>query len=116
MLRDLEFAPPWLVKEAYDIEESNWQGVYEVIDESSVPKNTNVVSSHVAYKIKVSENGSLTLKARICPHGNRDKDKDGIRKDIAAVQFPIIRLMLILSALMGFRVGTIDISAAYLQS
>ena len=116
MLRDLEFAPPWLVKEAYDIEEANWQGVYEVVEESSIPKNANVVSSHVAYKIKVSEDGSLILKARICPHGNRDKEKDGIRKDSAAVQFPIIRLMLSLSALMGFRVGTIDISAAYLQS
>ncbi len=86
------------------------------MEESSIPGDANLISSHVAYKIKVTEEDKLKLKARICPHGNRDKDKDGIRKDSAAAQFPTIRLMLSLSALMGFRVGTIDISAAYLQS
>ena len=76
----------------------------------------NVISSHVAYKIKVSEEDIPKLKARICPHENLEKDKDGIRKDSAAAQFPTIRLMLSLSALMGLKVGTIDIPVAYLQS
>ena len=44
-----------------------------------------------------------------------DKDKDGIRKDSIAAQFPTIRLILSLSALIGVKVGTIDTSAAYLQ-
>ena len=116
LLRDLEFASPWLVRESYEEEEKNWVGVFEVVDESQVPKGANVISSHVAYKIKVGEDNTLKLKARICPHGNRDKEKDGIRKDSAAVQFPIIRLMLSIAALLGLRLGTIDITAAYLQS
>ena len=116
VLRTLEFAPPWIVREAYEAEEENWDGVYEVVDEREVPKGANVIGSHVAYKLKVNEDGSLKLKARICPHGNRDSEKEGIRKDSAAVQWPVIRLLLSLSALMGFRIGTIDISAAYLQS
>ena len=116
MRRDLEFAPPWLIDEAYNEEEKNWDGVYQSVEEVSVPRDANVISSHVAYKIKVTEHDKLRLKARICPLGNLDKDKDGIRKDSAAAQFPTIRLMLSLSALLGLKVGTIDISAAYLQS
>lgn len=54
-------------------------------------------------------------KTRICPQGNRYKEKDGIRKDSTAAQFLVIRLMLSLTALMGLKVGTIDISAAYLH-
>ena len=90
--------------------------MYTEIQESQVPSNATVINSHVAHKTKVIDDGPLKLKARICPLGNRDKDKDGIRKDIAAVQFPKIRFMLRISALLGFRLGTVDISAAYLQS
>ena len=50
VLRDLEFAPPWIVREAYEAEEENWDGVYEVVDERQVSKDANVISSHVAYK------------------------------------------------------------------
>lgn len=90
--------------------------MYEITHEQQVPKNANVISSHVAYKIKIDEDESLKLKDRICPHGNRDKEKDVIRKDSASVQFPIIRLMLRISALLSLRIGKVDISAAYLQS
>lgn len=114
--RELEFAPPWFIRAAYDVEEKTWDGVYQVVKDTEVPRDANAISSHVAYKVKVNEDGTLKLKAWICPHGNRDKDKDGTRKDSDASQLPVIRLMLSLSALMGFRVGIVDISAAYLQS
>lgn len=83
MNRDLEFAPPWLLEEAYNEEEKNWEGVYQSVEESSIPGDANLISIHVAYKIKVIKEDKLKLKARICPHGIRDKDKDGIRKDSA---------------------------------
>lgn len=70
----------------------------------------------VACKIKVDEDDSHKMKARICPHGHRDKDKEGTRKANASAQFPNIRLMLSVSALFGFQIGSIDISAAYQQS
>ena len=57
----------------------------------------------------------MKLKARICSYGNRDKDKDGIRKGNAAVQFTVIRLVLSICALLGLHLGTVDISAAYLE-
>ena len=77
-----EFAPPWIVTEAFDKEHSsNWVDAYEEIDGSSLPAHANVISSHVIYKVKTSEDGSRTLKPRIVPHGNRDSEKDEIRKD-----------------------------------
>lgn len=101
---------------AYEEEEQNCQGVYQPVLQAEVPRSANAISSHVSYKVKVNEDGTLKLKARICPHGIRDKDKDGILKDSAAAQFLVIRFMLSLSALMGLRVVTIDISAAHLHS
>lgn len=106
--RDLEFAPLWLDREAYDEEEKNWAGVLQAVEVKSVPTVANVISTHVAYKLKVNEDGNVNLKARICPNGNRDKYKEGIRKDFAAAQFPVTRLM-------RLKVDTIEISAAYLQ-
>lgn len=70
-----------------------------------------MISRHVAYKMKV--NGDETLKLQA--DGNCKNAKDGIRKGSANARFPVIRLMLSLSALMGLRVGTIEISAVYLQ-
>lgn len=46
-----------------------------------VPRDANFISSDVVYKLKVDEEGSRTLKARIVPHGNHDAEKDDIRKD-----------------------------------
>eukprot|EP00171_Calliarthron_tuberculosum_P007062 IDg7062t1 len=114
--RDMEFAAPWIVEESYKEEESNWNDVYVVVNERDIPMKSNVITSHVTYKIKVQEDNTLKLKSRICAHGNRDNDKDKVRKDSAAAQFPIIRLLAIISTLLGFKMACIDISAAYLQS
>lgn len=115
-LKKLSFAPPWLMKESYEKEATNWEGAYEEMNETEVPKGANIVGSHVLYKIKVSEDNSLKLKARICPHGNEDREKDTVRKDSAAAQFPVIRLVCSIIALLGFVIAGFDIAAAYLQS
>jgi hypothetical protein len=33
------------------------------------------------YRVKVAEDGKISLKARIVPHGNRDKENENIRGD-----------------------------------
>jgi hypothetical protein len=50
------------------------------------------------------------------PHGNRDREKAGLRTDSATAQFAAIRLLLSLAVLLNFRLSSIDISGAYLQA
>lgn len=56
------------------------------------------------------------MKARIIPHGNRDNQKDEIRKDSCNAPLFIVRLFLSVATFMGFRIGTEDIKGAFLQS
>ena len=58
----------------------------------------------------------MKLKYRLVPHGNRDRDKEFVRKDSATAQFPIIRIVLSLAAIMSFSIASIDIKGAYLQA
>ena len=113
----LEFAPSWILDDAFESEyEANWRESYKPVTEKDVPRHANIITSHVVYKIKTSENGTRTLKSRIVPHGNRDDDKDSVRKDSATAQLNVIRLLLSLVTFLGFRMGTADIKGAYLQS
>lgn len=115
--RKMECAPPWIVNKAIEAElKSNCKDAYEEVMDADVPQSANVIGSHIVYNIKVEENGKKRLKARLCPHGNRDKEKDDIRKDSATAQFDVIRLVCSLATILGFRLGCLDVRGAYLQS
>lgn len=103
--------------EAFNSEfQNNWVDAFVEVPERSVPRDANVITSHVVYKIKTDETGSRKLKARVVPHGNRDTEKDNIRKDSATAQLGVIRLLLSVSTLLGLQLATADIKGAYLQS
>lgn len=95
---------------------SNWDGAYVSFQKGSVSRHANVISSHFVYKIKRKENEKKRLKARLCPHGNREKMKDYVRKDSATAQLDVIRLFCNLATILGFRLGCLDIQGAYMQS
>ena len=44
-------------------------------------QTTNIISSHAIYKIKLNEDLSLKLKARIAPYANEDSEKDVTKTD-----------------------------------
>lgn len=96
--------------------EGSWEGAYVPVREADLPQSANIISSHVVYKVKTEEDKSMRLKARICPHGNRDIEKEDIRKDSATAQFDVIRLMLTILTFLPFSIGLVDIKGAYLQS
>ena len=54
------------------------------IDE--VPKNSNVTTRHVIYKVKENDGGSFKMKVRIAPHCNKNKDSHDLKTDSS--QFP----------------------------
>lgn len=113
----LEGIPAWIIEKSLCIEhEDNWKEAYISVPENSVPRSENIIASHVVYKVKTDEKGGLKLKARICPHGNRDRLKDDVRKDSSTAQFDVIRLALSMAAGMNAVLGHVDIKGAYLQS
>lgn len=117
MLNELECAPSWLTGKALLKEhDENWADAYYEVRENTLPPDANIISSHVVYKVKTSEQGEHRMKARICPHGNRDDRKNDIRKDSATAQFDVIRFMLALVTFLPMQLGAVDISGAYMQS
>jgi hypothetical protein len=89
-----------------------------VVEETSyaqVGPHANVLPTHSFLKIKF-EDGSYRLKCRLVPHGNRDKEKDALRKDSSTAQSSVMRLVLAIAMLHKFSVGSIDVVTTYLQS
>lgn len=113
----LQCAPPWLVDEAFRKElEGNWCDAFVPVASNKLPRGANIITSHTVYKIKISEEGEKTLKARIVAHGDKDDLKDVIRKDSATAQFNVIRTLLSLASLRNLRLATADIKGAFMQS
>ena len=103
--------------EAFDRElNENWADTVVEVNDEDVPQDANVITSHVVYKVKQAEDGTRKLKARLVPHGNRDSQKDSVRSDSSAAGFSVIRLLLMLTIFLGFKMGILDVKGAYLQS
>lgn len=49
------------------------------------PKNANIVCIHFMYKINIKEEGTMDMKCRAFTNGNKDKNKDSVRKDRDAI-------------------------------
>lgn len=114
---EMEFAPPWILDRAVKQEvDDNWVDAYEPVHRAQLPRNANIISSHFVYKIKTDESGTKKLKARLVIHGNRDDDKDIIRKDAVAANLFITRLLLSIGTLLRFSFGVADIKGAFMQS
>lgn len=74
-----------------------------------------MVSSHIVFKINSKENGKR-LKGRLCPHGNWDRFKRTVRKDLQTAQLDVIIMLLSLTSILFFLLGGIDVKGTYLQS
>ena len=108
-LTQLQWAPTWLLDKAVTIEKENYLKACKPIKLLDLPPRSNVISSHHFISIKKTSDGNLKLKCRMVPHGNRDREKAGLRTDSATAQFAAIRLLLSLAVLLNFRLSSIDI-------
>jgi Reverse transcriptase (RNA-dependent DNA polymerase) len=115
-ITQLKCAPTWLLDKAVTTEKENYLKACRPIKLLDLPPRSNVISSHHFFSIKKTSDGNLKLKCRMVPHGNRDREKAGLRTDSATAQFAAIRLLLSLAVLLNFRLFSIDISGAYLQA
>lgn len=114
---DVQFAPPWLLSRAIEAEyRDNWSEAYIPVHKRDMPRDANIITSHWVFKIKVNEEGTRALKARLVIHGNHDDDKDIIRKDAIAANMFVTRLLISIGTLLGFSFGVADIKGAFMQS
>lgn len=122
MRREAEDIPDWIYDEAHKKElEKNWIPNKVDVKLPDLPPDANVIGSHINYKIKKSEKGTdgsdhMMLKARICPHGNQDDERESLRTDAAVASHVCFRLLYCLSMIFGLLLGKLDIRGAYTQS
>lgn len=66
--------------------------------------------------MKTTEECEHSLKARIFPHGNKDKMKEEVRNDSTTAQFDAIRMLLAMATFLPVRMGVIDKRGACMKS
>ena len=107
-----------LIKEAYNKKFQSWveEEVFERVPKHSIPKESNVISSHVVYRWKDHNTPRERLKARIVPHGNKDLDRDLIRADSPSMKPEVLRLLCSFAADFGYQLKAMDVKTAFLQT
>lgn len=77
MKRQIEFVPSLISEKAFTKEyEENWAGDLQKVNEFGIIHEANIISSNVLYKIKTDEESTRKMKARLCPQGEEDKEKE----------------------------------------
>lgn len=61
--------PQFALVNAYNAEETIFKKTVKPVHISEIPPDANIISSHVIYKVKMNDDKSLKLKAKIAPHG-----------------------------------------------
>ena len=115
MLHQAEGLPPHPVWNAYHDEELKFLRTVREVPIDQVPKNSNIITSHVIYKIKENNVGSLKIKARIAPSGAKDK-KDNLKTDSSQCPSTGIRIFLSVATIMKWPLSKIDFTSAFLQT
>lgn len=108
--------PSFPTQNAYDAEEDSFTKTIRKVHASNVPIGSNVISSHVLYKVKIRDDGSKMMKARIAPHGNRNREKEDIKTDSATCSPVRMRIILSIAVIKGWKLAKIDFKSAFLQS
>lgn len=81
-----------------------------------IPEDASIVASHALLKIKVDDQGNITLKGRITVHGNLEADKEKTRVDYSATDMAVIRIVVSIGTCLGFTFESADIKSVYMQS
>ncbi len=86
------------------------QGAMTVVHFAEVPRDANVVGSHVICRIRLDD----TVKGKIVPWGDHDVDRYYLRTDLPCMSPEIFRITLSIGAQNGWDIGEMDITAAFL--
>ena len=116
MLHHVEGFYPHPVWNAYLEEEFKFMKTVREVPINDVPKNANVITSHVIYKIEANEDGTFKMKARIAPDGNKDRDRHILKTDCSQCPPTGFRILASISTIMQWQIAKIDFKSAFLQT
>ena len=97
-------------------EEGTFLKTVRPVPHNKIPPGSNIISSHTLYKLKQNDDGSLKLKARIAPHGNKDNMKYFLSKDCTTCPPTELRILESIASLYSWKVYKADVKAAFLQT
>ena len=103
---------------AIEIEELVAKGTWKLRERSSLPEGANVLPSTWAFKRKRNPSGIVTrYKARFCVRGDKQvKGIDCFDTYAPVVAWSTVRLMFILSLLLGLKSRQVDYNNAFVQA
>lgn len=116
LLHQCEGFDQHVIMKAYDKEERSYLEHVQPAQRRQIPHDANIVRSHVVYKLKVEDDGSLKLKARIAPHGNEDSEMHDLRRDCAMCPPTGMRIIFFMAACKRWRLVKADSKMAFHQT
>lgn len=108
--------PQFRLRSAYELEEADFKKMIKLHPIADLPNHANLISSHVIYKLKVNDDSSLKLKARIAPHRNEDSAKDLLRSKCSMCPPAGFRIVTSIASLTKWRLTKIVVKTTFLQS
>lgn len=108
--------PKYVTTKAFAEEEEPFKKSVTEIHASKVPADSNVISSHTIYKIKVGYNGERKLKARIAPHGKEDSLKLHLHYDCSQCAPTGVRLIFSMATIFKWLRSKDDLKSDFLQT
>ena len=116
MLHHAEELPPHSVWNVYRDEEPKFMKTVGQFPSNKVLKNSNIVTSHAIYKLKANDDGSLKMKARIAPHGNKNNDRDKLKTDSSQCPPSGIQILTLIATMIQWPISKIDFVSPFLQT
>ncbi|KAA8492111.1 Copia protein [Porphyridium purpureum] len=108
---------PSIFQRALDAEIENWRdGRYTEVSHDLVFPRSNIIGSHIVFKLKFETQQTLKLKARLVLWGHLDKDKAWLISDTPTLPIAAVRLVFLTAATHECAICKVDVIGAYLQS
>lgn len=92
------------------------RGSFEIVDESDVPKDANILGGRFICSIKNYETDSETEKDRYVVQVHRDKENPFIVHSITTLRQSSVKIIVSTCAVRKFRIFYHGVTQAYLQS
>lgn len=116
MLHHLQFSASFADHTVYEDKDAYLKESLRTIYLHEFPHDANVISSHTIYKVKVCDDDSHALNARIAPHRNEDDPRSFIRSDCAMGILAVMRIPISTPSLIPWKLHNLDGNSAFPQT